>query len=58
MLIGKRRSVDVGNGAHGAIALFRLESGSEASGASVAVKAEGSEFVGERVRTGEDEDRQ
>lgn len=49
MFIGKIRSNDVKNRACRAFALFFLEDGSEASGASVAVKTEGSRFVSDRV---------
>ena len=47
-------SADVDYGAYGAIRLFLLEGGSEASGASVATEAEGSRRVDDRVPVRED----
>ena len=47
-------SADVDDGAYGAIRLFLFEGGSEASSASVAMEAEGSSRVHDRVPVRED----
>ena len=57
LLVGESRSADVDNRAYSAVALFLLEGGSEASRASVAMKADRSRSVNNHVPFGEDEDR-
>ena len=54
MFIVEGGSADVDDGAHGAIRLFLFESGSEASGASIAMEAEGSRRVDDIVPVRED----
>ena len=54
LLIVEGDSADVDDGAYGAIRLFLFEGGSEASGASVAMEAEGSRRVDDRVPVRED----
>ena len=54
LLIVEGGSADVDDGAYGAIRLFLFEGGSEASGASVAMEAEGARCVDDRVLVWED----
>ena len=54
LLIVEGGSADIDDGAYGAIRLFLFEGGSEASGASVAMEAEASRRVDDRVPVRED----